>query len=210
MTRQHILHPLTAYINKKQQIQSKKQRTEALSWLAQQFPEAFDNTIRIRPLKIGIMQDILNYSDIASKAGISTSKLREAVVLFTRRVDYLTCIKAQEMRIDLHGNAICVVTVEEAQTAAHKIKRHIEAKGRQLQQESGQTFRTDYKPNKRETLSSQNIPSMSERGESTPLTTPQTRPDVIIKHKTARTFDPSAIARLKEKLGLVAAESKGN
>ena len=126
MKRRHPLHPHTAVINKKQKIQSKTIRHHALEWLAQQFPEAFDNSKRIRPLKNGIMNDILECADEAAKVGISRSKLREAVVLFTRRLDYLTCLKAQEMRIDLHGNPINPVNAEDAEQAASKIKKQIE------------------------------------------------------------------------------------
>src|SRR5262245_21314590 len=102
--RKQELHPRTAVINKAQKNKSKKARTDALLWLAANFPAAFDNSLRIRPLKIGIMDDILLYADKAEEVGISKSKLREAVVLFTRRLDYLACLKLRELRIDLQGN----------------------------------------------------------------------------------------------------------
>nr|WP_253664881.1 ProQ/FinO family protein [Legionella micdadei] len=128
--RRQELHPRTAVINKTQKNKSKKARNEALSWLAVTFPQVFDNSLRIRPLKTGIMHDILAYADKAQEAGISKSKLREAVVLFTRRIDYLTCLKAREMRIDLDGNPVAMVTEEEAERAAVKIKKRVEKSAR--------------------------------------------------------------------------------
>ena len=49
-------------------------------------------------------------------------KLREAVVLFTRRLDYLTCLKAREMRIDLEGNIAGEVTEERLRMLLLKLK----------------------------------------------------------------------------------------
>ncbi|OEH47560.1 RNA chaperone ProQ [Legionella parisiensis] len=124
--RRQELHPRTAVINKAQKNKSKKARTDALLWLAANFPAAFDNSLRIRPLKVGIMDDILLFADKAEEVGISKSKLREAVVLFTRRLDYLACLKLREMRVDLHGNEFGAVSEEEAEHAAAKIKKRVE------------------------------------------------------------------------------------
>lgn len=43
-------------------------------------------------------------------------------MLFTRRLDYLACLKLREMRIDLQGNDVGEVSAEEAEYAAAKIK----------------------------------------------------------------------------------------
>src|SRR3990167_3890101 len=123
--RKQTLHPRTAAINQ-QKNQSKKSRLEALRWLANKFPEAFDNTKSIRPLNLGVMSDILAHSDEAAKANISKSKLREAVVIYTRRLDYLACLKAKEKRIDLFGKQGELVSEEDAAKAALKIKQRVE------------------------------------------------------------------------------------
>lgn len=210
--RKQELHPRTAVINKKQKNQSKKVRLEALSWLASTFPDAFDNTIRIQPLSVGIMVDILAHADKAAEAGISNSKLREAVVLFTRRIDYLTCLKAREMRVDLHGNPVALVTEEEAAMAAAKIKKRVEksaknarknaitqppvkpASSRPMNPSMPHAATTDYSsyyPERAPLFSMQNSTAPTAR--ATPVT---------VTHKQSRQFDPDAVARLKEKLGL--------
>lgn len=135
--RKQELHPRTAVINKTQKNQSKKARADALLWLAANFPAAFDNSLRIRPLKGGIMNDILLHADKAAEVGISKSKLREAVVLFTRRLDYLACLKAREMRVDLQGNDVAEVSAEEADHAAAKIKKRVEKRRSQCSQNNG-------------------------------------------------------------------------
>lgn len=199
--RRQELHPRTAVLNKAQKNKSKKARNEALLWLAATFPQVFDNTLRIRPLKIGIMDDILAVADKAEEFGISKSKLREAVVIFTRRIDYLTCLKAREMRIDLDGNSVSVVTEDEAEKAAIKIKKRVEKSARNARK---------LVPTKTSSSSSQSLPqetpsyfperapafSIQNQAASAP------RPAVVVTHKPSRQFDPDAVARLKEKLGL--------
>jgi ProP effector len=219
--RKQELHPRTAVINKGQKNQSKRSRSEALIWLAANFPTAFDNSLRIRPLKKGIMDDILHYADKAAEAGISKSKLREAVVVFTRRLDYLACLKAREMRIDLEGNEVSDVSEEEAEHAAAKIKKRVEKSVRNArklmagktsaqsaspvqQQSNGYSAKSaqpssaaateDYLPTypaRAPAYSTQHAPAQPVRTAA-----------VVVKHKTTRQYDPDAVARLKEKLGL--------
>ncbi|MDP3562181.1 MAG: ProQ/FinO family protein [Legionellaceae bacterium] len=206
--RKQVLHPRTAAINQKQKNQSKKARLEALNWLAKAFPLAFDNRERIQPLTLGIMDEILNHAEQAAKDGISKSKLREAVVLFTRRLDYLACLKAREMRIDLNGNVAEMVTEEDSERAAIKIKKRIEkgiknarrvtvlpsmpkTSNQSVPSSPVQVTSTAYYPERQPAYSNQHSVSSSPRISS-----------VTVKHKQTRQYDPDAVARLKEKLGI--------
>ena len=191
--RKHILHPRTAAINQKQKNQSKQSRLLALQWLQNKFPAAFDNRLQIRPLNIGIMSEILQHAKEAEDLGISKSKLREAVVLYTRRLDYLACLKARELRIDLLGNFSIPVSEEDAERTALKIKIRIEkslkmAKKANTPAESQNRGRITHSTVRTE-----------EDGPS--LDVPGLR-NVSVKHKQSRTYDPQVVARLKEKLGL--------
>lgn len=215
--RKQELHPRTAVINKSQKNQSKKARTDALQWLASTFPQAFDNSTSIRPLKAGIMDDILQYADKAFEAGISKSKLREAVVLFTRRLDYLACLKLREARIDLQGNPICEVSQEEAEHAAAKIKKRVDNSARNARKliaaltamptapfvQNAQSVST--RPVSQATFNSATedfLPTYPPRAPVFNSQQPARAAAVVVKHKTTRSFDPNAVARLKEKLGL--------
>jgi ProP effector len=213
--RRQELHPRTAGLNKTQKNKSKKARNEALLWLAATFPQAFDNTIRIRPLKIGIMKDILLYTDKAEKDKISKSKLREAVVLFTRRIDYLTCLKAREMRIDLNGNAVLDldgkpvrVTEDEAERAAVKIRKRVEKSSRNARKILPSKGQIQNNLKECSSLGANFLeiapPHFPERApafsvQNAPVSL---RPAVVVKHKSSRQYDPDTVARLKEKLGL--------
>lgn len=201
--RKQTLHPYTAAINDKQKHQSKHLRRDALLWLTRTFPQAFDNTQRIRPLKLGIMHDILQHTAKAAEAGISKSKLREAVVLFTRRIDYLACLKAREMRIDLDGNEAGLVTEEDAERAAVKIKKRIEKNLKNIR-------KTAPLPSNKGTMSKWVDKQQGGFNADTQATSQQVAraPAVMVKHKTNRQYDPTAVARLKEKLGLSRRETE--
>jgi ProP effector len=208
--RRQELHPRTAVINKTQKNKSKKARSDALSWLAETFPQVFDNSVCIRPLKIGIMDDILVYADKAEADGISRSKLREAVVVFTRRIDYLTCLKAREIRVDLQGEPVAAVSEEEAERASVKIKKRVEKSARNARKNLAGKIPSHYNqrpPSSPTYQASQEFtPNYPERAPafSSQSAAPQTAraASVVVKHKAARQFDPDAVARLKEKLGL--------
>jgi ProP effector len=213
--RKQELHPRTAVLNKNQKNQSKKARSDALIWLAANFPCAFDNTMRIRPLKAGIMEDILHYADKANEAGVSKSKLREAVVLFTRRLDYLTCLKAREMRVDLEGNDVLAVTEEEAEHASLKIKKRVEKSVRNARKlavaKTSTPMSTHYPSSSTYNKAAVSAPVTDDYLPTYPARAPglQSAPiqpvrtsSVVVTHKTTRQYDPSAVARLKEKLGL--------
>ncbi|RUR12879.1 ProQ/FinO family protein [Legionella sp. km772] len=213
------LHPRTAVLNKNQKNYSKKLRVQALQWLAAQYPAAFDNSLCIRPLKAGIMDDILQQADKALAAGISKGKLREAVVVFTRRLDYLACLKAREMRIDLQGNEIAEVSQEDAEAAAAKIRKRVEKSARNARKllakpaltantQSLVSVKTNrYQPPEQDDY----FPTYPSRGSmyaASNAAPPAKVAPVIVKHKTTKQYDPSAVARLKEKLGLSRVEEK--
>lgn len=204
----HSLHPLTEKINKKQKAIAKQSRSIALRWLAQTFPHAFDDTVSIHPLKLGIMHDILAHEETKKAIGISKTKLREAVILFTRRIDYLTCLKAREMRIDLNGNPTVLVSEEEAEQAAAKIKKQIEKSAKLARLNSTSLETTTVKSTSKSTTAQFTLepipyPNDTNNDPRYAMVQPATKTTpVIVKHKATKTYDPDAVARLKEKLGL--------
>lgn len=215
--RKQELHPRTAAINRTQKIQSKQSRLDAITWLAKKFPEAFDNSNMIRPLKCGIMQDILQYADEAEKEGISRSKLRQAVVVFTRRIDYLTCLKAQEPRICLLGKPVETVSDDDAARAALKIKKRVEKGIKNARKEASAAPRNTSTMSKPFSMNSYmnthaaaspataTYYASSDRADAPGFIPPNhaaKSSSVIVKHKPNRQFDPDAVARLKAKLGL--------
>jgi ProP effector len=215
--RKHELHPHTAALNRSQRNKSKHARLEAMAWLAQKFPEAFNNNEKIRPLKIGIMDDILVYAAEAQKDGISKTKLREAVVVFTRRLDYLACVKGREPRIDLSGKPASDVSEEEADNAAAKIRKRVEksiknakkplmAGGQKAPPSAPMTYlgassqeaTPFYSADRAELSGVGGLSGHAVKTQSTAIT---------VKRKAPRMLDQDALARFKTKLGLAQSPS---
>ncbi|NDH08857.1 MAG: activator of prop osmoprotectant transporter [Gammaproteobacteria bacterium] len=186
------LHPRTAIINVKQKNHCRLARRNALQWLTEQFPKAFDTTVQIYPLSIGVMDDILSYAKAAELAGISKSKLRQAIVVFTRRIDYLASLKSGGVRVNLQGESCGIVTEEQALAAALKIKKRVEKNIRNHRHSSfleAQVARTAAEPLK--------YRHVEREHELAPKKT-----EIVFKNKTTKTVDPKAVERLKSKLGL--------
>lgn len=128
MNSEKHIHPRTEQVNKQQVQDANKLRVDALEWLAETFPEAFNTEKRVRPLKKGILQDVLDYIEENSiETEHSRTKIREAIIMFTRRMEYLVCVKCRNDRIDLNGEFAGEVTDEEAEYSAEKIRLHVEA-----------------------------------------------------------------------------------
>jgi ProP effector len=172
----------------KQKNQSRHARFQALRWMSQRFPQAFNIENNIHALQLGMMQELLNYADEAEAAGISKAKLREALVIFTRRLDYLACLKAQGPRINLLGEVVGYVTVEEANMAAVKIKKWIE-KCQKHQRRSKLSKDYDWDPVMAREPYSEQVKA-------------QKPVEIVIKSKAAKTLDANAVNRLRLKLGL--------
>mgnify|MGYP002675308317 CR=1 FL=1 len=75
---------------------------ETLELLYKTFPKAFVKDGEARPLKIGIFEDLKE--KCASVEGLSISKVRAALRLYTSRLKYLYSVKEGAPRIDIDGN----------------------------------------------------------------------------------------------------------
>lgn len=96
----------------------KKERIQTIEWLIEYFPAAFFKHSRdIKPLKIGIFDDIIEFYARLEAPPYSKKKIREALNYYSASPAYLTCQKIGNARIDLYGNEIDVVTEDQAKYA---------------------------------------------------------------------------------------------
>jgi len=94
---------------------------ESMEILYKAFPKAFVKDGDCKPLKIGIFDELKERA--SSIEGLSVSKLRAALRLYTSRLKYLYSVKEGAARIDLDGNESGdSVNAEHAQYAQEKIK----------------------------------------------------------------------------------------
>lgn len=119
-------HPQTVMVNNAQREKSRKAVREALSWLSTTFPKTFNVEGAIRPLKVGIDKDILAFAEANGGLPFSKSVFHKVLVVFTRRMEYLTCVKMRDTRVDLNGEEVEPVSEEAAKLAILQIKKIVE------------------------------------------------------------------------------------
>lgn len=96
----------------------KKEKLQIIDWLTENFPAAFFSKARhIKPLKIGIFDDIIDYYERMESPPYSKKSLREAINYYSVSPAYLSCQKVNTARVDLYGNEVDVVTEEQAKYA---------------------------------------------------------------------------------------------
>jgi ProP effector len=96
----------------------KKDKLEIIDWLIEHFPNAFfKKGTQVKPLKIGIFDDIIDFYERLDTPPFSKKSLREALSYYSASPAYLNCQKPDTARIDIYGNEIDVVTPDQAKYA---------------------------------------------------------------------------------------------
>ena len=107
-----------------QQSSDKKEKLQTIDWLVEHFPAAFFKKAKqIRPLKIGIFDDIIDFYERLDAPPFSKKTLREALNYYSASPAYLLCQKADTARVDLFGNEVDVVNEDQAKYAFQRYKQ---------------------------------------------------------------------------------------
>lgn len=108
----------------------KKSKLEAIGWLNEHFPAAFFKHARdMKPLKIGVFDDIIDFYERLDTPPFSKKVLREALNYYSASPAYLRCQKTDNARVDLFGNEVDVVTEEQAKYAHQRFQqRYVDKK----------------------------------------------------------------------------------
>lgn len=96
---------------------------EVLAYLYQHYPHCFTSSGDIKPLKVGIFQDLV--TRLAEGAPISKTQLRQALRVYTSSWRYLEATKEGVCRVDLDGQPGELI---DAQQAEHAVKILVESK----------------------------------------------------------------------------------
>ncbi len=97
---------------------AKKDKLQVIDWLIEHFPNAFfKKGNQIKPLKIGIFDDIIDFYERLDSPPFSKKSLREALSYYSASPAYLNCQKENAARIDIYGNEVDTVTQEQAKYA---------------------------------------------------------------------------------------------
>ena len=112
---------------------AKINKLKTIDWLAENFPAAFFKKGKhVRPLKIGIFDDIVDFYERLDSPPFSKKMLREALNYYSASPAYLGCQKADSARVDLFGIEVDIVTQEQAKYAHQRFQqRYAEKKAQE-------------------------------------------------------------------------------
>ncbi|KTD09445.1 ProQ/FINO family protein [Legionella jamestowniensis] len=115
----------------------KKDKLQIIDWLIEHFPCAFfKKGNQVKPLQIGIFDEIIDFYERLDTPPFSKKALREALSYYSSSPAYLNCQKPNVARVDLFGNEVDVVTEEQAKYAHQRYQqRYAEKKNQGLKQE---------------------------------------------------------------------------
>ncbi|GGI75798.1 ProQ/FINO family protein [Legionella impletisoli] len=107
----------------------KKDKLKIIDWLIEHFPGAFfKKANHIKPLKLGIFEDIIDFYDRLDSPPFSKKALREALNYYSGSPAYLNCQISNAARVDLYGNEVDVVTEEQAKYAKQRYNQRFAEK----------------------------------------------------------------------------------
>jgi len=93
---------------------------ETLVFLQNEYPHCFVTEGKVKPLKIGIFQDLAK--DLEDKDIVSKRLLRMSLRHYTSSWRYLSAVKVGAARVDLAGNECEPVELQHAEHAAEQLK----------------------------------------------------------------------------------------
>jgi ProP effector len=107
----------------------KKEKNQIIDWLVEYFPAAFfKKSVLIKPLKIGILDDLIDFYERLDSPPFSKKALKEALSYYSSSPGYLSCQKPKTARVDLYGIEVDVVTPEQAQYAQQRFEERYRKK----------------------------------------------------------------------------------
>ena len=103
----------------------KKELQEVVDWLKENFPKAFpSNAKRIKPLQLGIMDQIFEFYDRLSYPPFSKKRLRAGINFYTSSPAYLKSQQEGCFRVDLFGHDEEIVSSSQAEYAKERLEQY--------------------------------------------------------------------------------------
>ena len=100
---------------------------DIIAYLTEKFPQCFSLKGPVKPLKIGIFQDLAER--LKDDETVSKTRLRQALRHYTSSWRYLKVIKAGAFRIDIDGENVTEIDEEQANYASKTLKESQEKFG---------------------------------------------------------------------------------
>lgn len=108
---------------------TKKDKRQVIDWLIEHFPNAFfKQKNQVKPLKLGIFDDIIDFYERLESPPFSKKSLREALSYYSASPAYLNSQQANTPRIDIYGNEVDIVTPDQAKYAHQRYQERYSKK----------------------------------------------------------------------------------
>tara|TARA_R110002050_G_scaffold105565_10_gene215324 strand:- start:259 stop:918 length:660 start_codon:yes stop_codon:yes gene_type:complete len=119
---------------------------DVITYLVEKFPACFSLKGPVKPLKIGIFQDLAE--KLNDDETISKTRLRQALRHYTSSWRYLKAIKVGALRVDIDGNTVAEIDEEQANYASKTLKESQEKFGNNSSPNKKPQEKDDKKPSK--------------------------------------------------------------
>jgi ProP effector len=100
---------------------------DIITYLTEKFPECFSIKGQVKPLKVGIFQDLSE--KLTDDETVSKTRLRQALRHYTSSWRYLKAIKVGAFRVDIDGKDVAKIDEEQANYASKTLKESQEKFG---------------------------------------------------------------------------------
>lgn len=100
---------------------------DIITYLSEKFPLCFSVKGPVKPLKVGIFQDLAQ--KLSDDETVSKTRLRQALRHYTSSWRYLKSIKVGVSRVDIDGKDVAVIDEEQANYASKTLKESQEKFG---------------------------------------------------------------------------------
>ena len=120
---------------------------DIIAYLTEKFPECFSIKGPVKPLKIGIFQDLAEKLD--DDETVSKTRLRQALRHYTSSWRYLKAIKLGVFRVDIDGKDVAEIDEEQANYASKTLKESQEKFGNNSSVNKKSQEKADKKPHKK-------------------------------------------------------------
>jgi ProP effector len=106
---------------------SKKDKILVVDWLIENFPQTFFKKAKqVKPLQIGIFDEIIEFYERLDNPPFSKKALREALNFYSSSPAYLLCQKVNTARVDIFGNEVDIVNDDQAKYAYQRYQERYE------------------------------------------------------------------------------------
>jgi ProP effector len=105
---------------------------EIITYLSEKYPSCFSLKGPVKPLKVGIFQDLAEA--LADDEKVSKTRLRQALRHYTSSWRYLKSVKVGTFRVDIDGKDVMEIDQEQADFASKTLKESQEKFGNKKDQ----------------------------------------------------------------------------